>query len=192
MLCVAAMTSFPTKAPAAAYIPHVQTTRTCPHSSRYPLALLLVIQLKITSFPRVPCSHWKKPFPLFPYLSGSLPQSPFPCPWSGWVWCQAYFQGSADGRNSASAPPRCEAHAIDYIMKLFLFSAAIFYFFQWNRFPALFHSIAQQRAGTGKTEEWCSMAWGQMMWYWILGCFWGHRIRKLWPFCCWPGVSLNF
>lgn len=47
----------PHEGSAAAYIPHIQTSQTCPHSNRYPLALLLVIQLKITSFPRVPCSH---------------------------------------------------------------------------------------------------------------------------------------
>lgn len=102
-------------------------------------------------------SKWKSPpFPGFPVATERSPslyflipqvpcQSPFPCPWSGWVWCQAYFQGSADGRNAASAPPRCEAHAMNYIMKIFLFSGAIFYYFSLEEIPwsCLQHSPAK-------------------------------------------------
>lgn len=63
----------------------------------------------------------------------------------------------------------------NYFYFLLLFSIN----FQWIRFPDLVCSIALLRAGFGKIEEWCSMAWGQIRWYRMLGCFCGLSFAGL-------------
>lgn len=165
---VAAMTSFPTKAPAAAYIPYVQTSPTCTP----------------TDILRLCCSwsSWKlPPFPGFPVATEKSPSLYFLIRQGPCHSHLFHVLGQAGPGFNARLISRVVQMAgiqpvllpdvrhmpwtrsWNYFYFLLLFSIN----FQWIRFPDLVCSIALQRAGTGKIEEWCSMAWGQIRWYWM-------------------------
>lgn len=207
--CAAEMTSFsssPTQKAlnvtvcAVAYVPHVQTVRSCPRSSPTDI-FWLCSSWKIPLSFRISCSHLLgKMSPLLSFLIPQISHYRHPCFFgqaglrfdAGLVLEVMLMEGIQPALLHHSTPALQDAVGVPRSRSgnNFCFLLLFFITFQWNTSPALFHNMIVQRAGAGTAEEWCSIAWGQKRWNWVLGCFWGHKIRKLWPLCYWPEVSL--
>lgn len=142
-------------------------------SYRHLLALLLMIQLKITSFSRIPYSRLLTK--ISPLLSFLIPQitcySHLLCFFGqAWLWFDAglisevmQMEAIQPVRLHHSTPPLQDVEGVLWIRSgnHFYFLLLFFIILQWNRSPDLVHSTALQRDGVGKTEEWCSIVWGQ-------------------------------